>query len=123
MRDQAAESEITRLMHEARIWRLANSAQWVAWGIVQAKVPGLNEALKAQKASTLQTASSPSNETSQEHRNDEEDEEDEEEGEFDYLGYVQERAMFFWGDALQLGIVKREELPAALLEKVKFVEY
>ena len=48
--------------------------------------------------------------------------EDEEE-EFDYLAYAQERAMFFWGDILQLGIAKRKDLPAKLLEKAKIVEY
>ncbi len=51
------------------------------------------------------------------------DEGEAEEEEFDYLGYAQERAMFFWGDVLQLGIVKREDLPRELLEKVKIVEY
>jgi choline kinase len=30
-------------MKEARLWRVANSAQWVAWGIVQAKVPELDD--------------------------------------------------------------------------------
>lgn len=28
-------------MAETKIWRIANSAMWVAWGIVQAHVPGL----------------------------------------------------------------------------------
>ena len=35
------EEEAGRLMAETRLWRLANSAQWVAWGIVQAQVPGM----------------------------------------------------------------------------------
>jgi choline kinase len=48
---------------------------------------------------------------------------DEEEEEFDYLAYAQERAFFFWGDVLQLGLVKKEDLPAQLLQKVKVVEY
>ena len=48
-REEATEQEIKRLMHEARLWRVANSAQWVAWGIVQAKVPGMDEALEGQK--------------------------------------------------------------------------
>jgi len=48
---------------------------------------------------------------------------EEEEEEFDYLGYAQERAMFFWGDVLQLGIVKREDLPKELLDNVKIVEF
>lgn len=44
-REKAQEEEIQRLMRETRVWRLANSAQWVAWGIVQAKIPEL-EALE-----------------------------------------------------------------------------
>lgn len=151
-RDEALESEIQRLMHETRLWRLANSAQWVLWGIVQAKIPGMDEALEAQKNATPTPASpktdsepastkhlhsdSLSPETaglaenahnkrpeSREDVPDETPEEEEEEEEFDYLGYAQERAMFFWGDVLQLGIVKREDLPAELLEKAKVVEY
>lgn len=49
--------------------------------------------------------------------------EDPEEEEFDYLGYSQDRAMFFWGDLLQLGRVRKEDLPAELIEKVKIVKY
>lgn len=49
-------------------------------------------------------------------------EEDDDEG-FDYLGYAQERAMFFWGDVLQLGIMRKDELPQTLLEKIKIVEH
>lgn len=49
-REEKTEAEIKRLMHETRIWRVANSAQWVAWGIVQAKVPGMDEALNADKS-------------------------------------------------------------------------
>lgn len=150
-RDEALESEIKRLRHETRVWRVANSAQWVAWGIVQAKVPGMDEALDAQKNATP-TPASPNPSTkqmSEQQLNSDplgkegaalahdahdkrpesgeevvsDDTPEEEEEEFDYLGYAQERAMFFWGDVLQLGIVKREELPKELLDKVKFVEY
>lgn len=53
----------------------------------------------------------------------EEEEDNEDDGEFDYLAYAQDRAIFFWGDALQLGIVKRVDLPSALLQKIKIVEY
>lgn len=52
-----------------------------------------------------------------------EEEESDDHGEFDYLAYAQDRALFFWGDALQLGIVKREDLPTPLLERIKLVEY
>lgn len=138
-RDETLESEIKRLSHETRLWRVANSAQWVAWGIVQAKVPGMDEALEAAKNGTLipentETLTSKghldSDPLSPEMKGVADDahdkrpeEEGDEEEEFDYLGYAQERAMFFWGDVLQLGIVKREELPESLLTKVKVVEY
>ncbi|EXJ83469.1 hypothetical protein A1O1_07092 [Capronia coronata CBS 617.96] len=41
-REKAQEEEIQSLLRETRVWRLANSAQWVAWGIVQAKIPELD---------------------------------------------------------------------------------
>ena len=150
-REEALQTEIKRLQHETRMWRIANSAQWVAWGIVQANVAGMDEALQHQKSGTTTPKSlsiadddhphsgpdsnplgapmatlalddqskraegSEAAEEAQEEGNDEE--------EFDYLGYAQERAMFFWGDVLQLGIVKREDLPAELLKKAKIVDY
>ena len=155
-RDEDLEKAIKSLHSETRMWRIANSAQWVAWGIVQAKVPGMDEALEVQKnttakaedASVVQKKTTPS--PSQHLDSDplspemavlaqdakdkrpeeicapaEEPHEDggDDDEEFDYLGYAQERAMFFWGDILQLGIVKREDLPAELLEKVKMVKY
>lgn len=145
-RDEALESAIKHLSEETRMWRVANSAQWVAWGIVQAKVPGMDEALDAQKNSTPKAEDtigqqahldsdplSPEMEALAQDAHDKrpeggesagpDDEGEAEEEEFDYLGYAQERAMFFWGDVLQLGIVKREDLPRELLEKVKIVEY
>ena len=144
--DEMLESEVKNLEAETRLWRIANSAQWVAWGIVQAKVPGMDEALQARKTSTpksedtiirapeAQLGSDPpshqgigrlaqdAREKRPESREEVRDEGEGEE-EFDYLGYAQERAMFFWGDVLQLGIVKREDLPEELLSKVKVVEY
>ena len=155
-RDDYLESEIKRLSHETRLWRVANSAQWVAWGIVQAKVPGMDEALEAKKnetpksEETINFAPQPADEgrlgsdplspemvavAEDAHDKRPEDgsesavdnevvvDEEGEEDEFDYLGYAQERAMFFWGDVLQLGLVRREKLPEGLLEKVKIVEY
>lgn len=114
---------------------------WIAWGIVQAKVAGMNEALRARKRSVepMKLDSDPLSQEvpdlakdvqdkrpenwGPEAANEDEDEIAEEEEEFDYLGYSQDRAMFFWGDVLQLGIVKREGLPQELLEKIKIVEY
>jgi choline kinase len=43
---------------------------------------------------------------------------EEEEG-FDYLAYSQDRAMFFWSDLLQMGLVKPEELPAEMVEHIR----
>ncbi|KAF7549035.1 hypothetical protein G7046_g8465 [Stylonectria norvegica] len=75
--EEHSEQRIRELLEETRLWRPANSAQWVAWGIVQAKVPGLDDgAMK---------------------------EEDIGDDEFDYLSYAQERAMFFWGDCVRDG--------------------
>ena len=149
-RDDFLESEIKRLSDETRLWRVANSAQWVAWGIVQAKVAGMDEALEAKKNETPESEETISFAPQDEGRvgsdplspemvgvaedaHDKRPEgsessideivDEEAEDEFDYLGYAQERAMFFWGDVLQLGLVKREELPEDLLEKVKIVEY
>ena len=134
-REEATESEVQRLIQEARIWRPANSAQWVAWGIVQAKVPGMNEALEARKFSIekqtlvsdpLTPEMQQMAENSREKRPEEGgagEEDDGAEDEFDYLSYARERAMLFWGDLLQMGLVKREELPEELRERVKIVEY
>lgn len=137
-REQATEGETQRLIHEARIWRPANSAQWVAWGIVQAKVPGMHEDLEARDSSPGEGAGKvvlESDPLSSEMKDTAEDakdrrpeegasaEDDGGEDEFDYLAYARERAMFFWGDALQMGLVEKEELPAELRERVKVVEY
>jgi choline kinase len=138
-RDENLESEIKRLSHETRLWRVANSAQWVAWGIVQAKVPGMDKALEAAKNSSPKSEDADSltpkghfdsdplspemSGVAEDAHDNPPGEEGDDDEDFDYLGYAQERAMFFWGDVLQLGIVKREELPESLLEKVKIVEY
>ncbi|TKA81039.1 hypothetical protein B0A55_02494 [Friedmanniomyces simplex] len=141
--DQAAEktaedNEVARLNHETRLWRLANTAQWVAWGIVQAKVPGMPDFSPASKGQSdaedaaaavreelgedaaeyreLALEESAGGQTAKE-------KEEQEQEEFDYLGYAQHRAMWFWGDALQLGLVKAEELPEEVRAKIKTVPY
>lgn len=193
-REKAQEEEIQRLLRETRLWRLANSAQWVAWGIVQAKVPELDEKEDAKmknRAKSLvegvvdkvkglagggstdkgdeatgasadaesgagATATAQSDpltdedkrlqEESQhdrpegriqeeahhegdakaegdEHEEGEGEGDEEEAEEYDYLAYAQDRAMFFWGDCLQMGIVKEDELPQSLRDKLKIVPY
>ncbi len=155
--EAAVDAEVKRLMHETRLWRVANSAQWVAWGVVQARVPGLEEDDdetgngKGKEGETrgLQLQSDPLDEEVREMVQDtrdkrpeaetmaQMDEEVERKGEllqenkgdaeaeedFDYLSYAQERALFFWGDVLALGLVGEEELPREVRDRCKMLGY
>lgn len=126
-RAQAIADEQARdLLRETRLWRAMNSAFWIAWGIVQAKIPGFvddNESGSA-GAAPASPAGSEGTVTAGESSADEgvEAAGEEEEG-FDYLSYANERALFFWGDCVQMGMVKAEELPEGLRERLKIVEY
>ena len=132
------DQEVARLMRETRMWRLANTAQWVAWGVIQAKVPGMpdfgDDAKTDDGANGEDGAREELGERGEEYHELAEiqqqvtesvnkDEPEEEDDEFDYLGYAQHRAMFFWADAIQMGLVKVEELPEELPGKVKSVPY
>ncbi|KXG46349.1 Choline/ethanolamine kinase [Penicillium griseofulvum] len=104
------DAEVKYLMQQTRMWRAMSSAQWVAWGIVQAKVPGMEEGIAKMLATQNgETVTPPAHA----------DVEEEDEGDFDYLAYAQDRVMFFWGDVLSLNLIKPEELPAPLVEHVK----
>lgn len=123
--DQEAllETDVQYFMRQTRLWRVFNSAQWVAWGIVQAKVPGMEEGIAAMEAAKEAnagetTAESPTPPPSTSSPPPESD--GGENDEFDYLAYSQERAMFFWADMLSLGLTKKEELPGQLVESAKF---
>ncbi|KAH8885693.1 kinase-like protein [Thozetella sp. PMI_491] len=107
-RDEAIDANVKELMEEARLWRVANSAMWIAWGIVQAKVPSL-EAMPESENGPVQYGAG--------------EEEEEEDEEFDNLGYAQERAMFFWGDCVLMGLIGLDELPKELVENLKLVKY
>jgi choline kinase len=171
-RERETERRVEELVKEARLWRVANSAQWVAWGIVQAKVPELDGLFDPSPSSsspdtvTSPTVASPkpelnsdrlSPEVQEKRYNHDHDKRPEgfvaeallnveggsgveansgevnevvveaqaEEGEeeFDYLGYAQERAWFFWGDVVSLGLVTKEELPVGLRERLKVLDY
>jgi choline kinase len=135
------DAKVAQLAEETRIWRLANTAQWVAWAVVQAKIPGLPEfpsdvktpggtitdtieesaqeglAERADEYKTLVAAEESSSNTAVASKEKEEQQEEE----FDYLGYAQHRCMFFWGDAIQLGLVKAEDLPEEMKSKIKHV--
>ncbi|THW05388.1 kinase-like protein [Aureobasidium pullulans] len=141
---QAQEDEqVASLLRETRMWRLANSTQWVAWGIVQAKVPGLPSDTPASAIPLSETHDemTPTGDNDQafsdpldaegkamqedihDKRPDPNEEDDEQaEEEFDYLAYARDRAMFFWGDALALGIVEEKDLPEDVRAGVKRVQ-
>jgi choline kinase len=141
VRDEMLELEIGHLMRQARLWRVVNSAQWIAWGIVQAKVPGMEEELgtKATDAvtststadqmtgSTVEDVASPEaganlnghTERSEESLAPEHENEEGSVHEFDYLAYAQDRALFFWSDLLSLGRIQESDLPTEILETVK----
>ena len=162
-RSQDLEAEIERLMLETRLWRVANSAQWVAWGVIQATIPDMADCDNTGRAVPSSSATLPTErETSPKGLNhgrhggtdcrreaptsrDGQQQQQQRSGDvtaadpssfsidaevdceiddgFDYLGYAQERAMLFWGDVLQLGIVSKSDLPADLLPKLKIIKY
>ncbi|ERS99550.1 hypothetical protein HMPREF1624_04755 [Sporothrix schenckii ATCC 58251] len=123
-REELLERQVDELMEETRLWRAANSAMWVAWGIVQAKVPGFSLPPK-------EGSSSAASVLAEDHDDDitidgeavEADDATEPEEEFDYLGYAQERAFFVLGDCIKAGLLQLDELPADVQSKVKMIDY
>jgi choline kinase len=113
IREELIERRISDLLDETRLWRPANSAQWVAWGIVQAKVPELEGKAPSAEGKDGHTAAGGEEGTEEESGADE----------FDYLGYANDRVMFFWGDCVRMGLIKLEELPEDLRPRLKLVEY
>lgn len=111
-RDAESETRVKELMDETRLWRIANSAQWVAWGIIQAKIPGLDlgESRECEDAVTP---------VADGHM----EEDDVDADAFDYLGYAQERALFFWGDCVSMGLIGAEELPEETRSRLKLIQY
>ncbi|KAF1733126.1 putative choline kinase [Beauveria bassiana] len=105
-REEQSDAHVRELMESTRLWRTANSAMWVAWGVVQAKIPGLDE---GNNPVTQDVADAAEAEMGVD--------------EFDYLSYTQSRAFFFWGDCVKHGIVSLEELPETLRKNVKMIDY
>lgn len=105
-REEKVEKQVKELMEEARLWRVANSAFWITWGLMQAKIPGLDGVNPAEETAAASS-----------------EEDDGGSEEFDYLAYAQQRALFFWGDCVQMGLIKLEELPEALRASIKLVEH
>lgn len=116
--EEEHDAEIKYLMHQTRLWRVINSAQWTAWGIVQAKIPGLDEGL-AEMAAASGNASIEQAGNEEGGKSPTADADVDEDEEFDYLAYSQDRALFFWSDLLALGLVNTDDLPPAMIEHIK----
>ncbi|KAJ5161896.1 hypothetical protein N7492_007288 [Penicillium capsulatum] len=124
--EEEFEAEIQYLMKQTRLWRVMNSAFWVAWGIIQAKAPGMEEGIAEMVGTSAKDGShnngdghdgqSPNG--NGESKTPDAEAEAEEDG-FDYLAYAQDRAMFFWSDLLALGLVNPDELPAPMVEHIR----
>lgn len=129
--DAATHDEVKRLLRETQLWRIANSAQWVVWGILQAVIPGMPDDVRKEVAEAVgdgKPQSDPLDAEDQATKEDFDDkrpepDEGEGDGEFDYLAYARDRAMFFWGDCLQMGLVTEEQLGSELVGAVKTVPY
>jgi choline kinase len=139
-REEAAEREVNRLLEETRLWRVANSAQWVAWGLVQATVRGVvgsgsggggegggegvsgdrdGEVKGVNGAGERVSAATVAGKT----EGTDDDGEEEEEEDFDYLSYAQDRAYFFLGDCVRMGLIKAEELGEETRARIKLGDY
>lgn len=111
VRQRVVEEAVETLLEETRVWRAASHAVWCVWGIVQAKVRPNDVGKGKLFKKDLDAAAG-----------DMEDKKEENEDEFDYLGYAQQRALLFWGDMLELGLVKREDVDEFVLKNAKKVE-
>ncbi|TDZ38671.1 Choline kinase [Colletotrichum sidae] len=124
--DEAIDAEIMELYEETRLWRGINSAMWIAWGIVQAKVPGFEttEEKEAQeKQAQNEAAAAAGDEAAKAEVKAAAEAEEEEGDEYDYLSYAQERAFFFLGDCVLMGIVKKEDFPEDVQARLKIVDH
>ncbi len=115
-REELLERQVDELVAETRLWRAANSAMWVAWGIVQAKIPGFS------LTGDDKAAAGDDSKAGGDGGGDDADKQ-EEEAQFDYLAYAQERALFVLGDCVQAGLVRLEDLPADVQTKVKRIDW
>ncbi|WYZ39415.1 hypothetical protein EsH8_III_001329 [Colletotrichum jinshuiense] len=125
--EELTEAEVMELYEETRLWRGINSAQWVAWGIIQAKVPGFEskeEREQQEKQAQNEAAAAAGDADAKAEVQAAADAEAEDEGdEYDYLSYAQDRAFFFLGDCVLMGIVKKEELPEDVQSRIKVVDF
>ncbi|PWY95377.1 kinase-like protein [Aspergillus sclerotioniger CBS 115572] len=119
--ENSNEAKIQFYMRQTRLWRVLNSAQWVAWGIVQAKVPGMEEGIAADEAANGHHDTNGNGA----HTTPPVDADIDEADEFDYLAYAQDRALFFWSDLLSMKFIREDELPKDLVEQIRsrIIEY
>lgn len=126
------------LMRETRLWRPANTAQWVAWGIVQATIPELasseddnepdyHQAGKLERGFGPELAPEYLDETAKSIPATAAEAEAEATAtacvtDFDYLSYARDRALLFWGDLVAFGIVDEKDLPVDVRRRLKMVE-
>lgn len=112
-RQRVVEETVETLLEETRVWRAASHAVWCVWGIVQAKV-SVNDVSKGKLfKKDLNDASAAAGDTK---------DKKEDEDEFDYLSYAQQRALLFWGDMLELGLVEHQAVDEFVLKNAKKVE-
>ncbi|KAF6831799.1 choline kinase [Colletotrichum musicola] len=124
--EEAVEAEVKELYEETRLWRGISSAKWVAWGIIQAKVPGFEtaeEKEQQEKQAQQEAAAAAGDEDAKREVKAAAEAEEEAGEEFDNLSYAQERAFFFLGDCVLMGIVKKEDLPEDVQARLKIVDY
>lgn len=112
---EQTEKQVNQLMEETRLWRVASTAFWVAWGLMQTNIENLEKSDAATEEPQVEGAQ-PASIAAPEEASGESDE-------FDYLAYTQDRALFFWGDCIQMGLAKLEDFPEDVQAKIKFVEY
>ncbi|OTA94534.1 hypothetical protein M434DRAFT_71121 [Hypoxylon sp. CO27-5] len=130
-RDDLTEQQVEALVEETRMWRVANSAFWIAWGVLQAKIPGFDDG-EEEKEGEKEEEEEEEEEEGEEGEGEGEgggegegaapEEEEGEAAEFDYLAYAQDRAMFLLGDCVKMGLVKEEDLPEGVRARVKYVD-
>ncbi|KAI2605203.1 kinase-like protein [Hypoxylon fragiforme] len=119
---EVIDAQVEALIEETRIWRVANSAQWIAWGVMQATIPGFDDDVGGEKAKDG-SKNAAAEGSSSGGGGGVQDEEDAEASEFDYLGYARERALFFLGDCVKMGVLKIDELPEDVRGRLKYVVY
>lgn len=95
---------------------------------MQAHVPGLESPTGPSAtdkdldgADTIVAKQDESEEGQEASQKPQEEEKNGDHAEFDYLSYARERALFFWGDMVQMGFIAEEELPKDVRSTLKTV--